>query len=143
MAFNYKSGPNNVGEYQASGLPYVTHSQAVAGTVNHIQFPFVTNEFNVKNNYDGILRVGFTENGVLGTNYFSLPVSGTFGGRIRITDLYVTAEAGTLDFEVMAGLTTVPRQDFFILTGALNVFSGSEAQQLQYGLRGLGYDGIG
>lgn len=143
MAFNYKTGQNNVAEYQASGLPYVTHSQAVAGTVTHIQFPFVTNELNVKNNFEGILRVGFTENGVQGTNYFSLPVSGTFGGRLRVTDLYVTAEAGVLDFEVMAGLTTVPAKDFYLLTGALNVFSGSEAQLLQYELRGLGYDGIG
>lgn len=143
MAFNYKTGPNNASEYMASGLPYVTHSQAIAGTVSHIQFPFVTNELNVKNNYEGILRVGFTENGVLGTNYFSLPVSGTFGGKLRVTDLYVTAEAGTLDFEVMAGLTGIPRKDFYLLTGALNVFSGSEAQILQYELRGIGYDGIG
>lgn len=143
MAFNYRTGTNNVAEYQASGLPYVTHSQAVAGTVTHVQFPFVTNELNVKNNFDGILRVGFTENGVQGTNYFSLPVSGTFGGRLRITDLYVTAEAGVLDFEVMAGLTNIPAKDFYLLTGALNVFSGSEAQILQYGLKGLGYDGIG
>ena len=143
MAFNYKTGPNNVGEYQASGLPYVTHSQVTAGTVTHIQFPFVTNELNVKNNFDGILKVGFTENGVKGTNYFSLPVSGTYGGRLRITDLYVTAQAGTLQFEVVAGLTAIPAKDFYLLTGALNVFSGSEAQLLQYELRGLGYDGIG
>lgn len=142
MAFNYKTGPNNAAEYQASGLPYVTQSAATTSPFN-IQFPFVTNELTVKNNTAGILRVGFTENGVNGTNYFTLPVSGSYNGRLRVTDIFIRSDAGTVNYEVVAGLTGIPRQEFYILTGALNVFSGSEAQILQYGLKGLGYSGIG
>lgn len=143
MAFNYRgSGPNNVGEYQASGLPYVTQSVATTSPFN-IQFPFVTNELTIKNNTSGILRVGFTQNGVQGSNFFTLPVSGAYSGKLRVTDLFIRSEAGSVTYEVVAGLTTIPRQEFYILTGALNVFSGSEQQILDYGLKGLGYSGIG
>jgi len=142
MAFNYRTGPNNAAEYQASGLPYVTQSVATTSPFN-IQFPFVTNELTVKNNTAGILRVGFTENGVNGTNCFTLPVSGSYNGRLRVTDIFIRSETGTVNYEVVAGLTGIPRQEFYILTGALNVFSGSEAQILLYGLKGLGYSGIG
>jgi hypothetical protein len=142
MPFQYpSSGQNNVAEYQASGLPYVTHSQVAAGTVNQISFPFVANVFNIKNNSSGILRVGFTRNGVLGTNYFSLPVSGAFEAKIRITDLFVTAEAGTLDYEVVAGLTSIVPTNFFILTGSYVGFSGSTISPINS--RYYGYDGIG
>lgn len=142
MPFQYpSSGQNNVAEYQASGLPFVTHSQVVAGTVNQVSFPFVTNFISVKNNTDGILRVGFTQNGVLGSNYFSLPVSGSFEGRIRVTDLFIAAEAGTLQYEVLAGLTSVVRNNFFILTGSYTGFSGSLSDEVNprfYGYNGLG-----
>lgn len=142
MTFNYRTGQNNVAEYQASGLPYVTQSVATTSPFN-IQFPFVTNELTVKNNTAGLLRVGFTQNGVQGTNYFTLSVSGSYSGRLRVTDLFVRSDAGSVSYEVVAGLTTIPRQEFYILTGALNVFSGSEQQILDYGLKGLGYNGIG
>jgi len=142
MPFQYpSSGQNNVAEYQASGLPFVTHSQVSAGTVNQISFPFVTNFINVKNNTNGILRIGFTRNGVLGTNYFSLPVSGAFEGKLRITDLFVTAQAGTLEYEVIAGLTSIVRNNFFILTGSYVGFSGSLSDEVNP--RFYGFDGIG
>lgn len=112
-----------------------------AGTVNQISFPFVVNVFNIKNNSSGTLRVGFTRNGVLGTNYFSLPVSGAFEAKIRITDLFVTAEAGTLDYEVVAGLTSIVPTNFFILTGSYVGFSGSTISPINS--RYYGYDGIG
>lgn len=143
MAFNYRTGQNNVAEYQASGLPYVTQSVATAGSVSQVQFPFVTNEITVKNNTAGILKVAFTANGLAGSNFFTLPVSGSYEARLRVTDLFLSAQAGSVTYEVVAGLTTIPRQDFYILTGALNVFSGSEQQILNYGLKGLGYSGIG
>ncbi len=142
MPFQYPaSGQNNVAEYQASGLPFVTHSQVTAGTVNHIQFPFVTNFISVKNNTNGTLKIGFTNNGVQNSNYFSLPVSGSFEGRLRITDLFVTAETGTLQFEVLAGLTSIVRNNFFILTGSYVGFSGSLTDEVNP--RFYGYNGIG
>lgn len=142
MPFQYpSSGQNNVAEYQASGLPYVTHSQVAAGTVTQIAFPFVTNFISIKNNSNGILKIGFTENGVINNNYFSLPVSGAFEGRIRVVDLFVTTDSGTVTYEVLAGLTSVVRNNFFILTGSYSGFSGSLSDQVNP--RFYGYDGIG
>jgi hypothetical protein len=143
MTFHYKTGLNNVAEYMASGLPYVTQSVATAGSVSRVTFPFVTNEITVKNNTAGILKVGFTENGVNGTNFFTLPVSGAYSSKTRITDLFVTAQAGSVTYEVVASLTMIPAKEFYVLTGALDIYSGSEAQKLEYQLKGMGYPGIG
>lgn len=140
MTFNYRTGTNNVGEYQASGLPYVTQSVATDSAVSQVQFPFVTNEITIKNNTDGVLKIGFTENGVNGSNCFTLPVSGAYSGRLRVTDLYLAAQAGSVTYEVVAGLTTIPRKDYYILTGSYNIFSGALGDA---NIKFLGYDGLG
>jgi hypothetical protein len=138
-------GPSSVLEYQASGLPYVTQSTApTAGTGSKVEFPFVTKFITVKNNGAGTLGVGFTENGVLGTNRFTLPPSGSWTGDIRVADIFFTTTAGSPPiYEVVAGLTQIPRRNWYILTGSLVAFSGTVAQQQAVGNRGFGYPGIG
>lgn len=138
--FQYKkAGQASVLEYMASGLPYVTQS-TVGTTPTAIEFPFVTKFFTVRNGTGGDLHVGFTANGVTGSNRFTLGTGESFTGEIRVKDLFVMAAAGTTDFEVIAGLTGILARDFFILTGSFVGFSGS--QEL-FGYRGFGYDGIG
>lgn len=140
-SFRYaKAGQQSVAEYMASGLPYATQSAPTSGTPARIEFPFVTKFFTVKNNGPGTVFVGFTQNGVLGTNRFSVPVSGSYTGEIRVMDLFLLASSGTGSVEVVAGLTGILRKDFFVLTGSMIGFSGS--QEL-YGYRGFGYNGIG
>lgn len=136
----YKAGQASVLEYMASGLPYATQSSTTAGTPSKIEFPFVTKFFTVKNSGPGPLYVGFTENGALGTNRFSIPESGSFTGDIRVKDLWLEADSGTVSFEVVAGLTGILRKDFMNLTGSFVGYSGSQETQ---GYRGFGYDGIG
>jgi len=179
MALNWtKSGPNNVPEYQLSGVPYVTSSAdptgttvalgqvpvvvqaanatpaeialAAAVTPYRVQFPFVTRWVQISNIGSNDLRVGFTENGVrgigeanngpapgtnpstgfLGQNYFILKAEGAGPGQgpdranhtvrleLRCTDLFFLAETDTSDVEVVAGLTTVHRSQFPVLTGS-------------------------
>lgn len=139
------SGPNNVLEYQASGLPFITQSTApAAGAASKIEFPFVTKFLTIKNNGAGTLAFGFTSNGALGSNRFTVPPSGSWQGDIRVADLYVTTTAGSAPvYEVLAGLTQIPRRSFYVLTGSLTIFSGTQAQILPLGGRGLGYPGIG
>jgi len=139
-SFQYPSpGPSSVLEYQASGLPYVTQSVATTDATK-IEFPFVTKFFTVKNNGADDLCVGFTENGVLGSNKLTITPSSSYTGDIRVADLFLAAPNSTATYEVVAGLTQIPRKNWFILTGALNGFSGS---QITYGTRGFGYPGIG
>ena len=62
------SGLNNVSEYIASGMPFVT-SSVYSTTVVRIDFPFVTSELYFRSG-GGSLRFGFTQNGVNGSNYW-------------------------------------------------------------------------
>jgi len=143
MSFQQRpSGPNNVLEYQASGLPYATQSvtPSGAGVVAKIEFPYVTKFFEVKNLGSTDLDVGFTENGVLGTNRFTLASSSSFQGDIRVADLFLFGDGVAVPYQVVAGLTQIPRNNFYVLTGALNNFSGS---QEDYGFRGFGYGNFG
>src|SRR5690242_18157561 len=87
--FQYnRAGQQSVAEYMASGLPFATQSSQISGTPGKIEFPFVTKFFTIKNNSAVELRVGFTRNGVLGTNRFSLAPSGSYTGDIRVIDLF-------------------------------------------------------
>lgn len=67
-----KPGINMVGEYQRSGIPFVTSSNGAeiksSGNVVRISFPNVTRWFEVRGldaaNAAAEIRIGFTENGV-------------------------------------------------------------------------------
>lgn len=136
----YKAGQFSAAEYIASGIPYATQSSATAGEPSKVEFPFVTKFFTVKNSGPGEMYIGFTANGVQGTNRFSLPESGSFTGDIRVKDLFFLASSGTGSFEVIAGMTGILRKDFFTLTGS---FVGRSGSQEDFGYKGFGYNGIG
>ena len=100
MSLNYpRSGLNNVGMYQISGIPFVTSSLAseVPGPDDdsqsqpvRVMFPFVTKFITIRNTGINELRVGFSADGVVapgeqlasentekaantGRNYFLIP----------------------------------------------------------------------
>jgi len=76
MSLNHpKSGPNNVGMYQMSGVPFVTSSVAseVPGPDDDsqsspikVEFPYITKFITVRNTGINELRVGFSPDGVVG-----------------------------------------------------------------------------
>jgi len=139
-SFQYPApGASSVLEYQASGLPYVTQSVATT-TPTKVELPFVTKFFTVKNNGASELVVGYTYAGVLGSNRFTIPALSSYTGEIRVADIFFVTDTGTATYELIAGLTQIPRKNWYILTGSLVGFSGS---QETYGMRGFGYDGIG
>lgn len=74
MEFQYKAGLGNVGNYQVSGIPYVTGALSVPASSNaplEIVFPSVTQKIHVHNNDTGEgVRIGFSANGVKGSNYW-------------------------------------------------------------------------
>ncbi len=113
---NPKITANMVTEYQASGIPYVTES-VVASGVTKFQFPFVTREFTVRNNGVADVFVGFSENGALGTNGFTLSTDASYSGPLRIKNLFVSASAAT-SVTVIGALTRIPWHMFPVLTGS-------------------------
>ncbi len=122
--YQYKSGLGAVGEYQASGKPWVTGSLNVSalssgGTTPHkIEFPSVTSWVSVRNLDETGGQdcfVAFSANGLpsqSGTNFFTLPDAGATVPIVspnvldlKITEIYL--EGTSTNVEIIAGLTTI------------------------------------
>ena len=110
-------------EFQAHGFPYATGS--VAGEVGtttpiKITFPYVTQFVQVSNPDANGLYVGFTENGIKGTEtanrYFVAATSAGPVIPVKCKEVFVLAHASTSGFTVVAGLTNV--RDFPVMSGS-------------------------
>lgn len=124
MTMNHPTaGPNSVPAYQLSGIPFVVTGSATSTTVITHSFPYVTRDIYIKARGDSI-RVGFTHSGTLGGGAaFKLNVSESVILEVRTTQLFIVSTAGTVPYEVVAGLTTIKSSDFPVLT-ASNEFKG-------------------
>ncbi len=102
------SGLGSVGSYQISGIPYATGSIAVSDSVvTEISFPQVTKFVTIRNNNSHDLRVGFSENGVNGSNYFILGINESFSGDLRVTKLFLKGDTNPSSATIVAGLTGI------------------------------------
>jgi hypothetical protein len=145
MALQYPL-PNHrsVGEYQMSGLPFVTSSVSATevpvktGTPLEVKFPSLTRWIAVTNTGGQDIRVGFTSNGVKssgvdgaysvtgsGGRYFVIPNngSGTPGGSVRLelkcmSVFFLSDTATATGFSLAAGLTGIAATQFVNLTGS-------------------------
>jgi hypothetical protein len=143
-SFAYSAGGlNSVGEYMASGLPFSEYIIFNAGSLEHVQFPYVSSEIYLKNDGDGDLFVGWTKSGVEGTNKYRLVSGESVTFRIRIKDLYLSASA-ICTGSITAALTQITKDQFPVLTGSLASENGWAAFVTGSGPKpGFGYDGIG
>jgi hypothetical protein len=119
MALSYPTpSANSVPEYQVSGLPYLTSSTGI----QTISFPFVS-QWIMLRTAGASATLAFTSTGASTGNVFTVPTNTTLGPlNLRVTDLYIV---GTT--QVIAGLTTVPRDRAFVLasTGSIAALTGS------------------
>lgn len=94
MEFQYKAGLNHVGAYQVSGIPYVTGAlnipTASSNTPLEITFPAITQRIHIHNNdaSEGV-KIGFSANGVKGTNYWLVEPHATNGKNTDYIELKV------------------------------------------------------
>lgn len=108
-----RAGLNNVGSYQVSGIPWVTSSLTAPVSSSaplEISFPSVTKTILVKNinGSTNKIRVGFSANGVKGTNYLLLDKDESFEADLKITKLYLLSNtATTASVSVVAALTGI------------------------------------
>jgi hypothetical protein len=119
MSFNnpYYVGVANVGSYQVSGMPFATSSIAAAassGTPTQINFPWITQRIIIRNTSSGDLRVGFSSNGVKGTNYFVIPAASTTSTfpqsefRVKVNSVFLLANSSTpTSASIFAELTNI------------------------------------
>jgi hypothetical protein len=111
--FQYKAGISNVGSYQVSGIPWATSSLTAPSTASaplQVSFPSITKFIVVKNVATGSVkvRVGFSANGVAGSNYFLLDKDESFQGDIKVSSIYLLSNNGTqVPVSIVAGLTGI------------------------------------
>ena len=121
-SFKYTAGLNNVGSYQVSGAPFATGSLDATNAIK-IEFPYVTSWIYVKNNdTSNSCKVGFSQNGVENSNYFTVHEdhSNNVDGSsprldLKLSELWLS---GSTNVDVLAGLTNLPVQRINNLSGS-------------------------
>lgn len=115
---NPKAGAHSANDYQVVGLPWVTGSTATT-TPQQLSFPKVTRAITVRNNDNSnLLYIGFTQNGVTGSNRFAIPSGDSDRFEVRTKVLWLQSDASTVDYSVLAELTLIDGTMFPILTGS-------------------------
>lgn len=128
-------GINHTPAYQVSGRPFASASVIYDNTVRTVEFPYVTRWVQVINKGESTVRMGFSAAGITGAGtdpdaldayYIVLDPSGSTGYyksdiyEMKISTLYFKNDGGTNGtVDVIAGLTTIPRQR------AVSNFTGS------------------
>ena len=118
QSYPYGVGLSNVGSYQVSGVPYATSSITApsnAGTPTEVSFPDITQRVVVSNiNTASALRVGFSSNGVKGTNYFIIPAASssvvypTQDFKVKVSSIFLLSHTTTpTSASVFAELTNI------------------------------------
>lgn len=107
-------GLNHVPAYQVSGQPFASGS-INASTAVKVEFPYVTRWIYVINHDNGAsnhCRIGFSQTGVEGSNYFRIgPQSAAEGtqntGRLelKVSEIWLS---GSTSVDIVAGLTSIP-----------------------------------
>ena len=115
MRWPAEVGINHVGAYQVSGRPFASAS-INAITAYKIEFPYVTRWVSLINKSGDPVRVGFSQLGISGSNYFTLQPSASNSGygvlppmEVKISDLWLYSPGKATDFDVTAGLTSINR----------------------------------
>lgn len=121
-----RPGLNSVGNYQVSGIPFVTGALTVpssSATPLEITFPSVTQKIQIHNNFgtNKPIRVGFSANGVKGSNYWLVEAHQANGKsadrlemRVKTTKIYLLSDdntAVTSSVYVLAELTGITGYD--------------------------------
>ena len=126
-SYPYSVGINNVGSYQASGVPYVS------GAVSHPEdaerqydFPRITRSITVTSTNGQAIRVHFNgtaDPGVIaGVHYVTL--SGTMASQrfeVKTDKIFISpisASAQSASYSIAAEITSIPNASMYILTGS-------------------------
>ena len=126
----YRPGVGSVGQYQMSGKPFCSggiNVSSATGSIFSIEFPTVTSWFYINNHDSHDLRVGFSENGIKGSNYFLIHRKSEAISpqvfNIRCKAIFLAGDTTSVGgISVFAGLTGIESE----LSGASGPnFSGS------------------
>lgn len=135
--YTYSPGLGHVPAYQVSGIPFVTGGITVSSTPLQISFPYVTSWFYITHHSVNDLRVGFSANGVNGTNYFIVPGTTQTAGQnnysmtvvlpVKCSSIYLKRDnsSDVTTVSVIAGLTAISTNELVNSGPNGNNWSGS------------------
>lgn len=110
--YKQRNSIGSVAAYQVSSIPYCSASIPVPGNASEpleILFPYISKFVTIKNvNASTAIHVGFSAEGITGSNYISLSVNESYSGEWKVAKLYVissTSAASTVS--IVAGLTNI------------------------------------
>jgi len=114
-SFIYSVGLNNVGSYQASGMPFLTGAVAPASGANNyyqIDFPYTTKSITFINHGSAgdEIRVAFSRRGLHNPvrNYVLVDGSKELAMDVKAQSIFLMADdASTPNFSVYASLTNI------------------------------------
>jgi hypothetical protein len=103
-------GLNNVGSYQVSGRPFAKGG-IDASSATKVEFPTVTRWITIiNNNASSVCKVGFSELGIAGDNYFTVQPKAAGAQsvsarlEVKVSEIWLH---GSDDVDVVAGLTNI------------------------------------
>jgi len=124
-SYPYTVGLNNVGSYQASGVPWCSGSDSHShNTQVQYDFPSITRAITVTNNSAYAIIVHFNSQGdgniVPGKHFVTLSgsmVSQRF--EVKVDKVFISNGSGqTANYSITAELTSIPTTSMYILTGS-------------------------
>ena len=112
----YSTSLRSVGAYQVSGRPWVAGNLDVTSSTK-IQFPFVTRWISIANTSGTAVKLSFSAGGAAADAYFEIPPN-SISDRLEIkcSEIWLIGGAANKT-SVMAGLTNIPRDQMYTLTG--------------------------
>lgn len=115
---NPESGFGSVPEFMVSALPWTTSSYATTDP-QRWDLPKVSKSVKIVN-LDGTdsLAVGWTRNGVTGSNRFLIPAGSSETFDVRVKEIHIMAVSGSIEYSVHAGLTMIPSRFMPPLSGS-------------------------
>jgi len=121
---NPNSGFFSTPEFQASGLPWTVTAATSGVIIAKYSLPKVTKSItfvNTDTTATNRIRVGFTENGINGTNYVLVNGGQTITLDARVKEIFIRANAsGAYTYSVYCALTTIDGRFMPILTGSVD-----------------------
>lgn len=132
----YKAGIHSVGNYQVSGLPWITGSTTLDKSQEHgYKFPLVTKNITVINGSSEDIRVHFNSTSsttafkseadsdvITGLHYVTLnSAEDSYTFNIKCKEIYISAPSGNssaASYTIIAELTTIAIPTNFELTGS-------------------------
>lgn len=118
MTLNHpQSGGSLVAEFQVSPAPWLTQSTVPASGITGYTFPTVARHLVFRNHAASDIHIGFTANGVAGTNRFLVTSSGSLELDCRFTSVFIKGSSGA-SFSLFVGLTGVNQRHIAAVTGS-------------------------